>query len=117
MDNLFNEQKQKIRVYIGISSDDDPFEKNKTITMLNPIVVEALVSDLSFTSLQWKIPNINTSKAKELLIKKNKKKLLEMSQKIEIDGTNYEGYKIDGKLSYKEEGNYLRVFVYLKQMS
>ena len=68
MDELFKEMSQKIKVYIGIESEEDPFEKNTNITYLPSLAIDAVVSDFSFAKVQYNMIGIKTSKAKELYI-------------------------------------------------
>jgi len=120
MDDLFNEQSKNIRIYPAteVANDKDPFEGNSTVSYLNPIPIKAIVTDLTATQVGYKMPGILTDKAKELIIKKKYETLLTSSYKIEIDGdtTYYEGWKQNGKCQFRIEGNYLRVYIYAKQV-
>ena len=116
MEKLFKEKSEHIRIYIGSESVLDPYEKDVEVTMLNPIPIRAIVTDLISSQMSWKIPGIEADKAKEILIKKKYENTLKASQKIKIRNEYYEGWRINGKLQYRQEGNYLRAYVYLKKV-
>lgn len=114
MEKLFKEKSQKIRVYLAVETIEDPFEKNISLTQLNPLSIRAIVSDISPASAIWKMPGISVSKTKEIIIKKKYENLLKQSQFIEVDGSLYEGWRISGRLSYRIEGDFLRAYIYIK---
>ena len=62
------------------------------------------------------MPGIRTSKAKELIIEKKYKNLIKASSKILIDGEYYYGWKdnVGNKLQIREQGEYIRIYVYIK---
>lgn len=115
MDKLFREQYQTIKIYIAKETIDDPYERNVSLTYLNPLPIKAIVSDVGFASAIWKMPGISAEKVKEIIIEKRYKSLLLKSQKIEIDDEYFYGYKINGKLQYRQEDEYLRCYVYFKK--
>jgi len=114
MESLFKENSQYIKLYFGTEVVQDHFEKNTETRYLYSVPIKAIVSDLSFGSMQYKMPGILTDRAKELLIEKSKLSLLALSQYIEVDGVKYEGFKVHGRLQLKEVGNYLRIYIYDK---
>lgn len=118
MDNLFKEKSQYIRIYLGKETIQDPYEKNVSVTMQNPIPIKAIVTDLTSAKAQWAMPGIITDKAKEIIIRKKDRPMLEMSQKIQVVGDTdyYEGWKTNGKMQIREEGNYCRVYIYIKKV-
>lgn len=115
MEELFREHSQKIRVYLAVPSQEDPFEKNISITSLPSLPINAIVSDLTFGKVQWTMTGITTDSAKELIIEKRHENLIEQSYKIEIDNILYDGYRINGKMQKKTEGNYVRIYCYRKK--
>lgn len=115
MDKIFNEQSRKIGIILATETEQDPFEKNVSWSELNPLPIKAIVTDLTFAKVSWAMPGIVTDKAKELIIERKHQNLLELSYKILIDGDYYEGWKINGKMQYRREGNYLRIYCYLKK--
>jgi len=117
MENLFKEMAQKIRIFMGISIIEDPYEKNSSETLLHSIPLRAIISDVSPASSVWKMPGIVSEKTKQIIIEKKYESLLKQSQKIRIDGEDYYGYKVNGRLSYTIEQDYLRAYVYIKKES
>ena len=115
MDELFKNKAINIRIYMGTETQTDPYEKTVDVTLLNPIPIKAIVTDLTSTQMSWKSAGIIIEKAKEIIIKKKYKNLLEMSQKIEIDGEFYEGWRTNGKLNYRQEASYIRAYIYIKK--
>lgn len=115
MDNLFREMSQKIQIYLSIVSLNDPFEKNESLVDLPSLPINAIVTDLGFAKIQWAMPGIVTESAKEIIIEKRHQSLIEQSYKIEIDGIIYEGWKINGRLQYKIEQDYMRAYIYRKK--
>ena len=116
MESLFREMSKKIKIYLAIESETDPTEHTTELTLLPPIPISAVINDLGFGKVIWQMTGIITSKAKELYIELKNKSLIEQSYKIEIDGEYYEGFKVNSKLQTKQEGSYLRVYVYIKQV-
>jgi len=115
MDKFFNEQSQKIGIILSKEVIEDPIYKNKTHTELNPLPIRAIVTDLIFSQISWKMPGISTSKAKEILIEKKRESLLLQSYQIVIDGEKYNGWKVGGKLQYRRVGDYIKVYCYIKK--
>ena len=119
MKELFKELAQPILFYAGIETEEDCFEHNVTVSELNPLSAKGIVTDLIFSQIGWKLPGIITNKAKEIVIEKKYKFLLEQSVKIKIldEDEYYYGWKVDGKLQFRIEGAYLRAYIYVKQES
>lgn len=118
MDDLFNAQSQKIRIFLGCEVETDPYEKTTTTTYLNPIPISAVVSELIWSQISYKLPGILTDKAMEIVVRKKHRALLEQSQKIQIecDGDYYEGWKQNGKMQIRTEGDYVRCYIFKKQV-
>ena len=114
MNELFDEQSQRILIYLAVPSIDDPYEKNETLFELPSFPIDAIVSDLGFGKVKWQMDGISTDDAKEIIIEKKNKTLMEQCYKIEIDGILYEGYKVLGRMQIKTEGEYCRVYIYRK---
>lgn len=119
MENLFKEKSQYIRIYVGTTTETDPYEHTVEVTMLNPIPIKAIVTDLTSAKVQWAMPGIVTDKAKEIIIEKKNYPMLEMSQKIQIIGDTdyYEGWRQNGKMQIREEGDYCRCYIYIRKVS
>jgi hypothetical protein len=120
MDNIclnefFRDASQMIRVTIATEVEVDPFEHNVELTELPSIPIRAIVQDLIASQAQWKLAGIVTEKAKEIMVKKNNRSLIEQSYKIEINGETYHGWKINGRMQIREEGDFIRLYVYIKK--
>jgi len=116
MDELFKQHAKSIKIYLATERETDPFEHSIELTQLSPIPIKAIVSDISPTSAIWKMPGISAEKTKEIIINKKHENLLKQSQLIEIDKELYEGWRINGRLSYRIEGDYLRAYIYIKKV-
>lgn len=117
MEYLFREESKKIKIYLATETETDPYEHTVEITKLNPLPIRALISDLTSSQLVWKMPGIETEKAKELIIEKKYRSLIEKSHLIEIDNEYYEGWKINGRMQIKQIGkNYLRIYAYANKV-
>ena len=114
MNELFEEQSQRILIYLAVPSIDDPYEKNETLSELPSLPIDAIVSDLGFGKVKWQMDGISTADAKELIIELKNKTLMEQCYKIEINGILYEGYKVLGRMQIKTEGEYCRIYIYRK---
>ena len=115
MENLFKEMAQKIRVYLSVSTTLDPYEKNTSETMIHPIPISAIVTDVAFGKIQWAMCGVVTDKAKEIGVEKKYRSLIEKSYKLQIDGEDYIGWKQNSKMQIREEGDYCRIYVYIKK--
>lgn len=115
MNRFFNEHSIKIGIILSKEVVVDPYVKNKEHTKLNPLPIRAIVSDLTFANIQYKLPGVTTDKAKMLIIKKKRESLLLQSYQIQIGKEFYLGWKRNGKLQYKTEGDFLKVYVYIKK--
>jgi hypothetical protein len=115
LNEFFNNVSETIRIYLGTETIQDPYERNVSETLLNPIPIKAIVTDLTFAKVQWAMPGIVTDKAKEIIIQKRYESLLLKSRKIKIGTEYYNGWKVNEKLQYRVEGNYIRAYVYIKK--
>lgn len=120
MDNIclnefFREQGKTVRIYLATETIVDPYEKNVVETYLNPFPIKAIITDLIASQSQWKMSGIVTDKAKEIIIAKKYESLLLKSQKIKIGNDYYIGWRQNGRLQYRIEGNFLRAYVYIKK--
>lgn len=115
MNELFNEHAKNIRIYMATETETDPYEHSVGLIELHPLPIKAIITDLISSQIQWKIPGITTYKAKEIIITKKYRSLIEKSVKIEIDGEDYIGWKQNGKMQIRNEGEYSRIYCYIKQ--
>lgn len=108
-------QGEYINIYTGKEVSQDPYEANVQLVYNNPLPIKAIVTDLTATQATWKMPGIQVTKIKEVFIMTKYRSLIEQSQKIEIQGDFYEGWRVNGKLQIREmAGNVLRLYVYIK---
>jgi hypothetical protein len=117
MDDLFKCDSENILFYQAIETQTDPIYKETTLTYLNPLPVPAIVTDLGFSQIQWKMPGVLTDKAKEIIIDKKYEPLFKLAFKIKIGTEEYVGWKNNGQVQYRIEDDYLRAYVQLKQIS
>lgn len=115
MDSLFKSEAKKIQLCFAKETVEDPFEKNVSLQFTNTVSIDALISDLTPAQAQWKIPGVMVNKVKDIIIEKKHLSKLEVSAKIKINKEYYEGWRVNGKMQYREEGDYLRVYVYIKK--
>ena len=112
---LIKSEGKWIKVFLGKEVSADPFEKNINLVLINPIPIKCLITDLIASQIKWKMIGIDADKAKELIMPKSKRPLMEISQEIEIDGDIYMGWRDNnGKMMIREQGDYLRIYVYIK---
>ncbi len=116
MENLFKEHSKSIRIYTATTTLEDPYEKNVSLTELHPLSIKAIVTDLIASQITWKMPGIETDGAKEIIIEKRYRSLIEKSVKIQIDDDFFEGWKINGRMQIREEGDYCRIYLYIKKV-
>ena len=117
MEELFKNKSVYIRIFMGTTTILDPYEKNVSETLLNSLPIKAIVSDISPASTAWKMPGIITEKTKQIIIQLKYEEMLKMSRKIQIGNDYYYGWKINGRLSYTIEKNYIKAYVYIKKES
>lgn len=116
MEDVFRENARTILMYQGIETETDPYEHAVETVLLNPLPIKAIIADLTFSKVQYSMPGIEVSKAKEIIIKKKYETLLKQTYKIKIDDEFYNGWQINGFLQYRTEGNYIKAYVYIKKI-
>lgn len=112
---LIREEGKWIKVFLAKETQVDPFSKEVSSSMINPIPIRGLVTDLTVTKAHYAMIGVMTDKAKEIIIPKSKKSLLEQSHKLQIDDEYYVGWRENGKFQYRIEGDYLRAYIYIKK--
>ena len=115
MEKFFRNQAQTIQVYAAKERTEDPYEENTVLVYLNPIPVKAIVSDIAFEKIRYKLPGINTSKMKEIIIRSRDESIIDNSRKVTIDGDDYEGWRDDGRMQKKIEDEYIRYYLYIRK--
>ena len=51
MDIVFRKNSQSVLIYLAIESDNDPFEHDVSLSYLNPLPIQAIVTDLEFAQV------------------------------------------------------------------
>ena len=117
MDELFKQFSKKIRIFFSQEEVEDPYEKNVSLIDVGFAVVSAIVSDFTSAKIQHAMPGIITDKAKEIQIQKKDRPILEMSEKLQIVGDTdyYVGWKTNGKMQIREEGDICRCYIYIRK--
>ena len=114
MQDIFRDNSKTIKLYPSVSVIQDPLEKNAIEQEINPIPVLAIVTDLAFEKVTWAMPGIVTDNAKQIIIQKRDLSILLCSNRITVDGEDFEGWKVNGRLQYKTEDLYVRAYIYRK---
>jgi len=109
---LIEEQGKWIRIYPAREVKVDPYEDEIDYEILQPIAVKAIVADLTFSQAEWKIKGITVDKAKEIILPKRYKGIIEHSYLVEIDEDFYKAWRVNGKMQIREEGEYIRIYIY-----
>ncbi len=117
MEQLFREQSQRIRLYMARETVLDPYEKNVVFTQMPSLPVSAIVTDLTFTKIQYAMPGVVTDKAKEIIIKKKYQSLLEKTFRIGIGNEFYKGWIRNEKLQFRIEDQFLRAYIYIEKVT
>lgn len=87
----------KILLYPAIEVVDDPYEKSKTESFLNPITIKAYVIALSFESLKWKFTGTVPAGSVKILCDRKYEGILKLSSKIKIGDDYYKTWRDDAK--------------------
>lgn len=114
LQQLIREQGTNIQIFIGKETTDDPNYNTKSVAYLNPFPIKALVSQVGFTSSQWRMPGIKASKVMEITCNKRHKNLIEKSRKIVIDSVEYVGWRPGegNNIQYKIMDDYIQLLVH-----
>lgn len=112
MEVLFKESSEKILVYTSVETVLDPEDLNVAHEVLNSLPIDAIVTDISGSSMSYKTNGIIQEDSKEIIIEKKHRPLVELSYKITVDSIDYQGYKINGIMSIRNiDENYCRLYI------
>ena len=117
---LFRESSTKLLVYIATEVVNDPIEKTTTKTFLNSLPIDAVVADLSSARAVYKMNGKLVDKAKEIIVERKHRPLLELSYKFKVQGESdlYQGWKVNKKMQIFElDRDFIRLYIYIKQIS
>ena len=110
---LIREQGKIIYLFLSKEVSQDPEEDDKIQICYNPIPIKGLVNDLTSASVQWKMPGTGVVQGKEVVCDKKYRNSIEQAYKLKIDGNEYVGWKDNsGKTQIREEGSYIRLYIY-----
>ena len=98
--NLFGLLKQerqltKVLVYCAKETVDDPYEKTTTKSFMNPIAIDALVQQITPTSLRWKYWGQLPQESVQIICELKHENILISADKIKINDKLYKVYKDD----------------------
>jgi hypothetical protein len=86
-------QLSTLQVYQAKEVQSDPYEKNKTLTYMNPLPIKALVRQVSFEALHWKYYGNIPVGSIEVIVEKKNKTLLRTADKIKYQDVYFTCYK------------------------
>lgn len=113
MEEFFERDSKPVMFYLELKKKDpygfgDTSIKYRYYTMRN-----AIVTDIDYARVTYKLPGIQVEEAKELVLRKNDLSILLNSKKIIIDGKEYYSWKDNSnKVRYKDLGDFISVYVY-----
>lgn len=74
---------------------------------------KAIVSDVDYARVSYKLPGIQVEEAKELVLRKNDLSIFLNSKKVIIDGKEYYSWKDNSnKVRYKDLGEFISAYIY-----
>jgi hypothetical protein len=111
--DIFNEIGKIIYIYLGQEISQDPEEEDKKVITYNPIPVKAIVNDLTSAQMSWKTPGLSEIQGKEIILENKWRNTIEQSYKIVIDTDEYVSWKDNsGKTQIRDDGSYIRLYIY-----
>ena len=87
----------KIQLFPSVETVNDPYEKTKTNSFLNPITIKAYVTQISFESLKWKYTGQVPAGSVQILCYNKYEGILKLADKIKIEDNYYKVMKDDSK--------------------
>jgi hypothetical protein len=95
---LKNEDKlTKVLVYIAQETIADPYEKNVSLSYQQPVAIDALVQQITPTSLRWKYWGQLPQESIQIICELRHENTLKAADKIEVDSKLYKVYKDDSQ--------------------
>ena len=97
--NLLKNEGQLVtlQVYAAKETVDDPYEKNKSLTYLNPLPIKGLVRQVSYEALHWKYYGEIPIGSIECIAEKKYLTLFRTADKIKYGDDYFKCYKDDAK--------------------
>ncbi len=117
--DLLNNEGQNIKIYFSSETVVDPNYQIKERVLTGSMNVRGLVSDLSYAKAIWRMPGIKSEITKEIITQYKFKSYFLKSEKIEIDGETFYGYKPanGNKIQIKRMGDYMSVLVHTQEVN
>jgi len=117
MNNLFNEHSQPVLLVFSKKSEDKYGLKGSLNTLYaTQILIKAIVSDIDYARITYKLPGVETSQAKELTIRKQDLESFKSCDKVIINNEEFYGWKDNyGKTQYKDMGDFVSVYIYKRR--
>ena len=84
-----HENTKNIKIYLGKEVIEDPYEKNVSIELQNPITIQGFVYTISPESIKWKYEGLIPYGSKSIICDKSYANLFKLAEKIEIDDEDY----------------------------
>ena len=118
--DLFNLLKNEgklvtLHVYSAKETQDDPYEKNKSLTYLNPLPIKGLIRQVSFEALHWKHYGEIPVGSIAVIAEKKYLTLFRTADKIKYGDNYFKCYKDDSKgFAILERSDYVVVILGLK---
>jgi hypothetical protein len=100
--NLFNLLRNEgkletLHVYQAIETVNDPYEKTKTLTNMNPLPIKGLIRQVSFEALHWKYYGLIPVGSIEVIAEKKYLTLFRTADKIKYKDDFFKCYKDDAQ--------------------
>jgi len=120
--NIFNLLKNEgtlstLLVYHAREVVSDPYEKNKTLTYMNPLPIKALIRQISFEALHWKYYGQIPVGSIEVIAEKKYLTQIKTADKIKYGENYYTCYKNDSNgFAILERTDYVVVILAKKEL-
>ena len=100
--NLFNLLRNEgkletLHVYQAVETVNDPYEKTKTLTNMNPLPIKGLVRQVSFEALHWRYYGLIPVGSIEVIAEKKYLTLFRTADKIKYGDDYFKTWKEEAK--------------------
>jgi len=112
--NLLKNEGQLVtlHVYSAKETQDDPYEKTRTQTFLNPLPIKGLVRQVSYEALHWKYYGNIPVGSIECIIEKKYLTLLKTADKIKYKDDYFKTWKDDSQgFAILERSDYIIIIL------
>ena len=113
MRELFEKHSRPIMFYLEIEKED-PYGLGRTSKKYQTYITKnAIVNDIDYARIAYKLPGLQVEEAKEIIIEKTALSIFLNSKKIIIDGKEYSSWKDNtNKVRYKDLGEFISAYIY-----